>query len=97
VRSFIRPCKSCDTDIYLVRNLTTDKWMPVDVDTHQVGNIKVDVYRGTCEVLTGPPLAAARADETIDLHLAHHVTCPNSDRHRGPEHGQHLFDPEELE
>lgn len=92
-----RPCRSCSTDIYLLRNLDTGRWMPVDEKPSSAGIVKIDVYRTTCEVLTGDRLAAARADELTDLHQPHHRTCPDADRHRGPgKQTARLFDPEGL-
>ncbi len=93
----LRPCRSCNTDIYLLLNVSTGRWMPVEADPSPGGNIRVDVYRQTAEVLAGAALAGAR-HEAAELHLAHHINCPAADRHRRPKNGTPpLFDPEELQ
>lgn len=93
----LRPCRDCATDIYLLRSVANpERWMPVEADPSPGGNVRVDVYRQTAEVLAGAALTAAR-HEGAELHLPHHVTCPAADRHRKPKNGTPpLFDPEEL-
>lgn len=92
-----RPCRSCGVDIYLLMNVDTGRWMPVDQTPTSGGNVNVDVYRRTCQVLAGDLLAKARALGS-ELHQPHHQTCPDADRHRRPPSRQQapLFDPEEL-
>lgn len=96
MRDTIKPCSSCGTDIHLLLNVSTSRWMRVDVAPHPVGNVAVDVYRATCQVLTGDLLTKARAIPQ-ELHLAHHVTCEKADAHRKPHvDNQTLFNPEEA-
>lgn len=95
----LRPCRDCGTDIYLLRSIANpDRWMPVEATPSPDGNIAVDVYRQTAEVLTAAELTQARIDG-FDLHLAHHVNCPAAAEYRHkPKNGTPpLFDPEELE
>lgn len=77
----MKPCSTCGRSIHLLRNPSTDRWMPVDDEAAPDGNIRVDLQAKTATVLTGDALANARiAGEKLSL--SHFVTCPQAFKHR---------------
>lgn len=74
------PCRSCGALIAFVRNVTPDarsKWLVVNPDPVPDGNIAVNVYRRTGNVL--PQAVRPGAGP---LHEPHHRTCPAAAQHR---------------
>lgn len=74
-----KPCDGCGKEIIFAKSSSTDKWMPVDDDASEQGNIRIDFTYS-------PPRAIVLAKERLDdaresgerLHLSHFVTCPKS-------------------
>lgn len=89
----LTPCRSCGALIAFVRNVTPDarsKWLVVNPDPVPDGNIAVNVYRRTGNVLPKAARPGAGA-----LHESHHRTCPSAAAHRTTKGPPALFTEEE--
>lgn len=73
-------CRSCGAPIVWARHPETGKAMPIDDESSDRGNIRLEDDE-TYAVLAGPRLETARGHDE-KLHLSHFVTCPFSRQHR---------------
>jgi hypothetical protein len=71
----VSKCRSCDAEIIWAVT-SKGKRMPVDAEPSESGNVELDRSGRV-------PLAIVHAQppmEATNLHMAHHATCPQSDR-----------------
>lgn len=76
------PCRSCGAPLRFTKNQTTGKWLPIDPEPHENGNITID--QAGFSTVHGPEgvLAALEADPDVRLYLSHHSTCPDGKQWR---------------
>lgn len=67
-------CKSCGSKIDWYRNADSGKWMPVDPDKAEDGNVRIDPVANTASVV-------APGSHHV-LYRSHFSTCPNANSHR---------------
>lgn len=79
----MKPCDRCGVQIIFAQSRSTGKWMPVDDEASELGNVRLDLEASpiTATVLAGDNLANARAAGER-LHLSHFVTCPHAQEFR---------------
>jgi len=76
-RDDARKCKSCHAPIIWAKNETTGKWMPLDYDPHEGGNVFL-FLNGKCRV-------GKQDDQLPDWstrHFSHFARCPHANDHR---------------
>lgn len=67
-------CKTCGKPFDWYRNAETGKFMPIDPDPADNGNVRIDVVRNVATVV-------APGSHT-PLYLSHFTTCPGAAEHR---------------
>lgn len=72
-----RTCSRCGAAIYWAVTAANGKRIPLDLHTHDDGNVRLENRRGRlplAHVLTGEELDRAR-DRSVPLYVAHFATC----------------------
>jgi hypothetical protein len=69
-------CKSCGAAVFFVRT-AGGKFMPLDKEPSDKGNILYDDAFGTCEVIANPVHGNG-----VEFYTSHFATCPNAAQHR---------------
>jgi hypothetical protein len=73
------PCKRCGAPVRWVRTAKHYKWMPLDPEPDERGN--VILVDGRAHVIDGEALAWSRANQEA-LYRAHFATCNSETRNR---------------
>ena len=71
-------CRRCRAPLLWVRTAATGKWMPLDPEPREDGNVAIDLSTGMAHVLAG-----AERDEVAKwaaLYVSHFATCPERPR-----------------
>lgn len=74
-------CRSCGAGIRWGAVAASGKNMPLDVEPHPDGNVRIARDGFLLEVLGGVALPAARA-RGDELYRSHFATCPDAGAHR---------------
>ncbi len=78
-----KSCDRCGVMITFARSASTGNWMPVDDESSEDGNIRLELDKSpvVAHVLGSAMVEDARANGEF-LHVSHFVTCPHAHKFR---------------